>query len=209
MSIFDREASINARPRDWTIVLHWALPTFKKLLPENVVANLDKAVCNPYLDFDEEAESLPCYNGVTGDLLFKSKLPGSRRVSRQRLRGVLAEGLDVQWGKKLEGISAEGDGPVRVAFEDGETVEVDYVLGTDGTASKVRELLFKGDEVANFKQSGFMIGTTIAKYGDAGKVEAVIKAHPVGAILMGTDAVGGQGSMSDPSSSVLCTREPN
>lgn len=192
MTIYEREPSLDARPRDWTIVLHWALPTFKKLLPESIIANLSKAICNPYLDFNAEVECLPCINGKTGELLFSSPMPGSRRVTRQRLRKVLVEGVDIRWGKRLLGMNVT-DESVKLSFEDGETTEADFVLGTDGASSKVRDLLHGGDEKAKVKPSGYMFATTITKHGDAEKVEAVVKAHPVAVTMMGTESVGGVG----------------
>jgi 2-polyprenyl-6-methoxyphenol hydroxylase-like FAD-dependent oxidoreductase len=120
-------------------------------------------------------------------------MPGSRRVSRQRLRKVLAEGLQIRWGKKFVGLE-EVDGGVKVGFEDGSEEVVDYVLGTDGPGSRVRESLFKGkEEEARVKGSGFMIGTVICKYGDAGKVERCVEINPVATVLMGVEAVMGIG----------------
>ena len=204
MVIFERALHMADRPRDWTILIHWAMPLFKKLLPEHLVERLPEGLCNPNLEFDEEAESLPAYNGETGDLLFKSRVPGARRVSRQRLRALLATDLDeagiIQWGKQLAEFSQDGDsGPVRLRFDDGTTHEADYVLGADGSSSKVRDLLFNGDEAARVQLSDFLIATTIVKYGDAAKVEAVVKTHPVAAITMATDSVGGFGGKPSPS----------
>jgi 2-polyprenyl-6-methoxyphenol hydroxylase-like FAD-dependent oxidoreductase len=138
------------------------------------------------------------YNGETGALLFKSRTPGARRVSRQRLRALLAKDLDddgtIRWGMRLAGLSEDGeDGPVQLQFEDGSTYNADYVLGADGSSSKVRELLFRDDEASRVRLSGFMFATVIAQYGDASKVEAVVKTHPVTAITMATASVGGCG----------------
>lgn len=186
---------MDARPRDWTILLSWAIGTMSKLLPEDILKDLPNAICNPHLDFgDEEVECLPCFNGLTGDLLFKSPLPGSRRVSRQRLRRVLAQGLRIRWGKTLSGLSspASAANPVRLTFEDGETYDAHYVLGTDGASSRLRELLL-GREAARAQLSGFLFATGIVDYRDADKVEVVVKAHPVAAIMMGMEAVSGCG----------------
>ncbi|KAK5659939.1 hypothetical protein OQA88_13404 [Cercophora sp. LCS_1] len=199
--IFDSEKHIDARPRDWTIVLHWAMPTFSKLLPESVIANLDTAICNPRLDFTPEVECLPCLNGVTGDLMFKSPMPGSRRVSRQRLRKVLSEGLDVQWDKKLVDLSSTPD-HVTLSFADGSTVQADFVLGTDGPSSAVRSLLFHDDPKASIVPSGYYLATAIMQHGDAAKVEPVHNSHPVATIVMGTSSVGGIGTMYTPSPSL-------
>ncbi|KAK3326711.1 hypothetical protein B0H66DRAFT_581072 [Apodospora peruviana] len=169
--LFEREASLNARPRDWTIVIHWAMPMFLDLLPEEIRKNVPKGVCNPHLDSDELAESITAYSGDNGEKLFNNPMPGARRVSRQKLRGVMVEGLDIRWGKRLIGIDDDdAEEKVKIRFEDGETFEVDYVLGTDGPASKLRELLFPGDEAAaRVRGSGFMIATCITKAGQCSR----------------------------------------
>ncbi|KAK5662493.1 hypothetical protein OQA88_8405 [Cercophora sp. LCS_1] len=195
VALFDQEAGLDARPRDWPMVLHWALPTFQNLVSEKTWETFPQAVCNPYLEYTPEVESMPCINGKTGEVLFRSSMPGSRRVTRRRLRGVLATEFDdgtIHWGKKLETIDpGVGDGPVRLGFADGTTFDADYVLGTDGASSKVRELLFKGAEVARVQPSGFMFATAIVKHGDAAKVKAVVDTHPVATVMMGTKSVGG------------------
>ncbi|KAK3294381.1 uncharacterized protein B0H64DRAFT_463185 [Chaetomium fimeti] len=134
-----RAHHITDRPRDWTILIHWAMPLFKKLLSEPLVERLPEALCNPDIEFDEEAGSLP------------NKVPGARRVSRQKLRGLLARDLDeagiIRWGKQLAGFTHNEEseaGPVRLQFEDGTTYDADYVLGADGSSSKLRRLLFDG-----------------------------------------------------------------
>lgn len=177
---------------------------FEKLLPEEVIKDLPKALCNSYLDFSPEVECLPCYNGTTGELLFKSPLPGARRVSRKRLREVLAQGLDIKWGEKLDKITFPSDNTdhdgdsenlkVQLAFVDGHTEQVDYVLGTDGASSRVRQLLL-GEKAAQTQLSGFMFATGITDYHDATKVQALVNAHPVAAITLGMDTVAGCGGM--------------
>ncbi|CRG91781.1 Transient receptor potential cation channel subfamily M member 4 [Talaromyces islandicus] len=204
VTIFDSESSLDARGRDWTILLHWAMPLFEKLLPEEVINDLPKAICNPYLNFTPEVECLPCYNGITGELLFKSPLPGSRRVSRKRLREVLSQGLDIRWGMKLDEIKFPpddkeldgdpGNSKVQLVFIDGHTEYVDYVLGTDGASSRVRQLLL-GEELAQTQLSGFIFATGITEYHDTTKVQAVVNAHPVAAITLGMDTVAGCGVM--------------
>jgi len=174
------------------------MPTFLDLLPEDIRDNISKGYCNPYLDYsDESTESITCYDGQTGNELFTNKMPGSRRVSRQKLRGVLAEGLDIRWGKELISINSDDDdssGPVKLVFADGDVIEADYVLGTDGPGSKVRRLLFPGrEEDSKLVNSGFMIATGVVKYEDREKVEKIVEAHPVAAITMSTDTVMGFG----------------
>lgn len=162
--LFDKEPGLDTRSRDWTILIHRAMRAMTKLLPEHVLANLSQAVCNPYLDFNRNEESLPCYNGLTGEVLFRNPTPGvptpgARRVSRQRLRKVLADGLDIKWGRPLSHLERIEDS-VRLTFEGGEVDDVDYVLGTDGVSSKVRELLL-GVEAAQALRSGFVFASRV------------------------------------------------
>jgi flavin-dependent dehydrogenase len=175
------------------MLVHWAMPVFAKLVPKHILANLSEALCNPYLDFNSEVESLPCYNGITGNLLFSSPTPGARRVSRRLLRRLLAQGVDIRWNKSVKELS-QTDSGVRVEFEDGETFDADHVLGADGSESKVRELLL-GFEKARPRQSGFLFATGITKFGDADKSDAVVQAHPVAALMMGASSVGAVGGM--------------
>ncbi|EGO60075.1 hypothetical protein NEUTE1DRAFT_106737 [Neurospora tetrasperma FGSC 2508] len=200
--IYDSEPHLNSRPRDWTIALHWALPIFSSLLPSSILANFDHAVSNPHLDFDEWAETLPMYNGETGDLMFKSAVPGARRITRRGLREVLSDGLDIAWGRKVTRLDTESNPEkVKVTLEGEEGVEeevwADFVLGTDGAGSKVREILFadqeNGEEKAKAKRSGFMIGTCVVDYQDEDVVRKVLEKHPVMAMAMSRGAVGAFG----------------
>ncbi|KAM7202632.1 hypothetical protein V8F20_004421 [Naviculisporaceae sp. PSN 640] len=219
ITVYDGDASPMSRPRDWTLVIHWAMPTFLGLLlplPTNGVGSneiLTKAICNPYLNFqDDVTESLVAYNGISGDHLFSSLMKGSRRVSRQRLRGLLLEALSshnsgigggdiVQWGKKLVGIETQGEaGLLTLVFADGSVITgVDYVLGADGPASKVRELLFKGqEEDAKLTGSGFMMSSCYPSYHDAEMFERLVQKHPVASVTMSLDTVMGFGVMDAP-----------
>lgn len=198
VTLYDADPSLSARPRDWPLLLHWALPTLKSLLAPSAAARFDDAVCNRHIEYTPAVESMPIINGVTGDVLFRPPAaPGARRISRGRLRRVMVEELggEVQWGKGLVGLEVDGEGQVTMSFADGTTATADYVLGADGAASKVRELLFRGDEVARVKPSGLMVASALTRPGDAAKVKEALRYHPMACVAMGTTANCGVATM--------------
>ncbi|MEV5704272.1 NAD(P)/FAD-dependent oxidoreductase [Actinoallomurus sp. NPDC052274] len=75
------------------------------------------------------------HNVPEADELFKPE------IDRGQLRDLLLDSLrpgTVHWGRALETISGPADGPRRLHFADGTTVETDLVIGADGAFSRVR-----------------------------------------------------------------------
>ena len=95
--IFERDTSFTTRGVGWGLTLHWSLDPLKSLLPDDLVQKLPYAF----------ADRISVENGVHGnapyyDLSTAATIgttPGTDlkvRVTRQRLRVLLATGLDVQ-----------------------------------------------------------------------------------------------------------------
>lgn len=113
-----------------------------------------------------------------------------RLVSRNRFRQVVAQGLDIEFNKKLARITKEGSDPVTLVFQDGSMHGADIVIGADGPSSAVRACLL-GAEKAAAKKTPWVISMSTFTYDDAAKAEYVRYPHPVWHMGYGPDGITG------------------
>jgi flavin-dependent dehydrogenase len=179
--VYEKEAYIGERVREWTMLIHWALPTFESLLPDDILNDIRSAYTDPFYPYDREKEALPLYNGETGDILFHIPAIGMRRVSRTRLRRLCTRGLEIHWSKMFKGLRIGEAGPVTICFDGGDTAEADFVIGTDGTNSKVRQWLV-GEVAGKVSASEHIICNTVVSYNDTEKAKFLRAAHPICAL---------------------------
>ncbi|TVY40613.1 putative FAD-dependent monooxygenase [Lachnellula subtilissima] len=143
--IYERDTHIE-RAKGWGITIHWALPALKECLSPAIYERLSTIQVDP-----EEGRS---NNGrfVFLDLSTaepRYEIPPSERlrINRLKFRSLLAEGVDVNWGKQISGFDLELEDCIQVKFADGTSTKGSLLVGADGSGSRTRRTLV-GDEVA-------------------------------------------------------------
>ncbi len=97
--LFERDADLDTRGLGWGLTLHWSLPALRRLLPEELVRRLPEAYVDRVAVAEGRPSAFPFYDLSTGEL--RAKTPAAPeslriRVTRDRLRRVLATGLDIE-----------------------------------------------------------------------------------------------------------------
>ncbi|KAL8663301.1 MAG: hypothetical protein Q9202_003937, partial [Teloschistes flavicans] len=145
-SVFERDADVAARGRGWGLTIHWSLDTFVSLLPQHIVDQLPTVYVNPEAINSGEKGNFLFFDLQSGQARWKVPPSLRIRVSRERLRALLLDGLDVQWSKTLESISTPNpDDTVTARFTDGTTATGTLLVGADGSRSRARSLLLAHD----------------------------------------------------------------
>ncbi|KAL8968540.1 MAG: hypothetical protein Q9183_002415 [Haloplaca sp. 2 TL-2023] len=95
-SVFERDCDVSARGRGWGLTIHWSLDTFISLLPQHIVDKLPQVYVDPEASKRGENGNFLFFDLRTGETRYKVPPNKRIRVSRERLRALLLEGLDVQ-----------------------------------------------------------------------------------------------------------------
>ncbi|KAI9039122.1 FAD-dependent oxidoreductase [Aspergillus affinis] len=141
-SIFEKEIALNYRSNEWTMAIHWALDRLQALLPEEGYRALNEVSCNPAIPIDAGGR-YPVIHGETGSILAAVLYEKELRVPRSRMRALYAEGILVQYGKKLIDVAFAERGGMMAFFEDGTIESGTIFIGADGPRSTVREFAMK------------------------------------------------------------------
>ncbi|KAF5373085.1 hypothetical protein D9758_001499 [Tetrapyrgos nigripes] len=146
-TIFEQDAALDSRPRDWSFAIYWAQTHLGECLPEGV----DEKYLSEHAQVDTSPPTansfIPIFNAETGGLLKKNPSPFSIRLQRRKFLRILSKDLDIRYGKRLAEIHTE-EGNVRVTFADGTTEEGKLLIGCDGAHSRVRNFLFGPEKAA-------------------------------------------------------------
>ena len=137
--VFEHDASFEARDQGGTFDLHH--DGGQKALFEAKLENEFKKLARP------EGQALKLIDR-NGNIHFEHSGnrddPSRPEIDRQVLRNLLLNSLEpntVIWNKHVINIESIGDGQHRIFFKDGTIETTDFLVGADGTWSKVRPLL--------------------------------------------------------------------
>ncbi|KAH8652533.1 hypothetical protein BX600DRAFT_96755 [Xylariales sp. PMI_506] len=100
----------------------------------------------------KELDMVKVINTATGEVVNSLPFPNFYRFLRSRFRALMAEGINVEFSKRLSSLTYAEDGSsVTAHFIDGTSVRGRLVIGADGSNSAVRHLLL-GPELAKLKR---------------------------------------------------------
>jgi len=103
-AIFERDHDVAARGRGWGLTIHWGLQTFLSLLPQHLIDRLPGVFVDPGATKRGEKGNFLFFDLQSGRARYKVPPSERMRVSRERLRALLLDGLDVQVFPKITAI---------------------------------------------------------------------------------------------------------
>jgi 2-polyprenyl-6-methoxyphenol hydroxylase-like FAD-dependent oxidoreductase len=99
--IFERDSDFSTRGVGWGLTLHWSLPALQELLPQELFDQLRDTYVDRAAVERGESSTFPFFDLSTGEKKYSSpKAVESQRirVTREKLRRLLATGIDIQVG---------------------------------------------------------------------------------------------------------------
>ena len=96
LTVYERDPHPLYRGKGWGLTIHWALDAFLSLLPQDLVDRIPETYVDPGAVAKGENGNFLFFDLRTGET--KWKVPPARRlrVSRERLRRLLMDGIDIQ-----------------------------------------------------------------------------------------------------------------
>ncbi|KAF5373076.1 hypothetical protein D9758_001501 [Tetrapyrgos nigripes] len=193
-AVFEQDAAIDARPRDWSFGIYWTQTTLKECLPDGIDEKylIDKVQVDRMVPTEDLI--IPLFNSWTGEILKPIPTPYGLRLQRRTFMRALTQGLDVHYGKRLAEVKTDGQ-TVTAIFEDGTKEEGKLLIGCDGAHSKVRDFLL-GPEKAALRSLPFLCNQVMTKLPKETAL-AIRKVHPRNMNSTNPDGVYGWVSIHD------------
>jgi hypothetical protein len=93
-AVFEQDASLAGRPRDWNFGIYWAQVPLAECLPDHLSRLVESAQVDSRAPNAEDF--LPIYNAQSGELMKKVPAPYCIRLHRGKFLSLLSTGLDIQ-----------------------------------------------------------------------------------------------------------------
>ena len=94
--IFERDPTADYRGAGWGLTIHWALSEFLSLLPEHLATRLPETFVDRDAVRDGRKGNFLLYDLRDGREMYRVPPAERMRVSRERLRALLMEGVDIE-----------------------------------------------------------------------------------------------------------------
>jgi 2-polyprenyl-6-methoxyphenol hydroxylase-like FAD-dependent oxidoreductase len=147
--IYERDTHIE-RAKGWGITIHWALPALKACLPQALFDRLATIQVDPQQGLKDTGRFL-FLDLATAEPRYVIPPSPRLRINRMKFRALLAEGINVNWNKRISNFDFDSDDSVQVKFADGSSTKGSLLVGADGSGSRTRRLLV-GEEVGKLNQ---------------------------------------------------------
>ncbi|KAG9676799.1 FAD/NAD(P)-binding domain-containing protein, partial [Aureobasidium melanogenum] len=140
-TISERDKDAEMREQGWAITLHWALPLLQKMLPQELMAEIQKCQVNAEVA-GNDTRDFKFVNLKDCSQIHNTSSGERWRLDRGKLRLALLDGLDghVRWNKHVESVEHQKD-LTKIQCSDGSSHIADIVIGADGSRSAIREFL--------------------------------------------------------------------
>lgn len=95
-TIYERDPNADFRGTGWGLTIHWALSDFTSLIPDYLVDRLPETFVDAEAVKRGETGNFLLFDLQTGEERYRVPPSKRIRVSREKLRRLLMEGLDIQ-----------------------------------------------------------------------------------------------------------------
>jgi len=177
-TVFEQDASLDARPRDWDFGIYCKSITSspshhtttaltgligaQSPLGECLPRDLNDLLLTCQVDDHTPcAENfMPIRSGLDGSVMKEVPAPFNLRLQRRKFIQLLSTGIDIRYGKRVAKIETTED-EVTATFEDGSQHTANLIVGAEGAHSVVRKFLL-GPEKAALIPSPLVANVAIA-----------------------------------------------
>jgi hypothetical protein len=92
--VFEQDASLAGRPRDWNFGIYWAQVPLDECLPDHLSRLVESVQVDSRTPSAEDF--LPLYNGQSGELMKRVPAPYNIRLHRGKFLRLLATDIDIR-----------------------------------------------------------------------------------------------------------------